>query len=79
MASNTMETCTISVTGMTCGGCSGGVQRMLERSPGVTSASVDLAAGRATVEYNAGETSPERLVEAIRGIGYGAELTPRDS
>ena len=35
--------------------------------------------GAATVAYDPAVTSPERLVESIRGTGYGAELPLRDA
>jgi P-type Cu+ transporter len=70
----TAESCTIPVSGMTCAACSGRVQRALEKSPGVSSASVNLMTGAATVQFDPTTTSPERLVETIRGTGYGAEL-----
>ena len=68
------ESCTIPVTGMTCAACSGRVQRTLEKTPGVTSANVNLMTGAATVAYDPGVVSPGRLVETIRSTGYGAEL-----
>jgi Cu+-exporting ATPase len=68
------DSCTIPVSGMTCAACSGRVQRSLETSPGVRSANVNLMTGAATVEFDPAATSPERLVETIRGTGYGAEL-----
>jgi len=63
---------------MTCAACSSRVQRTLERAEGVSSANVNLMTGGATVEYDPGVTSPERLVETIRGTGYGAELPPAE-
>jgi Cu+-exporting ATPase len=68
------ESCTIPVTGMTCAACSSRVQRTLERAQGVSSANENLMTGGATVEYDPTVTSPDRLVETIRGTGYGAEL-----
>ena len=68
------ESCTIPVSGMTCAACSSRVQRTLERSQGVRSANVNLMTGGATVAYDPSVTSPELLVETIRGTGYGAEL-----
>jgi Cu+-exporting ATPase len=68
------ESCTIPVTGMTCAACSGRVQRTLEKTPGVASANVNLMTGAATVAYDPGVVSPERLVETIRSTGYGAAL-----
>ncbi|HEX6105576.1 MAG TPA: heavy metal translocating P-type ATPase [Gemmatimonadales bacterium] len=70
--------CTIPVSGMTCAACSGRVQRALEKSAGVSNASVNLMTGAATVQYDPAATTPERLVETIRGTGYGAELPAAD-
>ena len=72
------ESCSIPVTGMTCAACSARVQRALEQTTGVASASVNLMTDAATVSYDPGVTSPERLVETIRATGYGAEL-PQES
>jgi P-type Cu+ transporter len=68
------ESRTIAVTGMTCAACSARVQRALQQAPGVATASVNLMTEAATVAYDPGVTSPERLVETIRATGYGAEL-----
>jgi Cu+-exporting ATPase len=65
---------TIPVSGMTCAACQSYVQRTLEKQPGVEKASVNLMMHNATVQYDAAATSPERLVEAIRETGYGADL-----
>ncbi|HXE57513.1 MAG TPA: heavy metal translocating P-type ATPase [Gemmatimonadales bacterium] len=65
---------TIPVSGMTCAACSARVQRALERTAGVRSAGVNLLTSRATVEYDPAVVSVDRLVEAIRATGYGAEL-----
>jgi Cu+-exporting ATPase len=65
---------TIPVHGMTCAACSARVQRRLERTPGVSGANVNLMTGSATVLYDPTSTTAERLVEAIRETGYGAEL-----
>jgi Cu+-exporting ATPase len=70
---------TIPVQGMTCAACSARVQRTLERTPGVNVANVNLMTASATVSYDPGITTPERLVDAIRGTGYGAELSVGDA
>ena len=72
------ETITIPVNGMTCAACQARVQRALTKAPGVDSASVNLMTNTATVDYDAGVTSPENLVEQIRATGYGAELPSED-
>jgi Cu+-exporting ATPase len=65
---------TIPVSGMTCAGCQAGVQKALERTPGVLDAAVNLMTQSAAVTFDPKSTSPEVLVEAIRETGYGAEL-----
>jgi P-type Cu+ transporter len=74
MTTDTVETCTIPVSGMTCAGCSSRIQRTLEQTPGVSGANVNLMTASATVDYDPLTTTPERLVDAIRETGYGAEL-----
>jgi len=54
---------------MTCGHCVTAVRKALEAVPGVESADVNLAEGRATVEGNA---NLETLVEAVEEEGYTA-------
>ncbi|HLM68940.1 MAG TPA: heavy metal translocating P-type ATPase, partial [Longimicrobium sp.] len=67
---------TIPVSGMTCAACSGRVQRALEKEAGVADAAVNLMMKSATVRYDPGVTNADRLVETIRGTGYGADLAP---
>ena len=68
------EKVTIPVSGMTCAACQAGVQKALQRTPGVVDANVNLMMANAAVTYDPGATSPEALVERIRDVGYGAEL-----
>jgi copper chaperone CopZ len=64
------QTLNLIVHGMTCGNCARSIERKLASTPGVTKASVDLAATRATVEYDAELVKPEVLVKAVRDLGY---------
>ncbi len=59
----------LTITGMTCGHCTAAVKKALEKVSGVTSADVDLAAGRATV---AGDAPVAALVAAVQDEGYQA-------
>jgi Cu+-exporting ATPase len=68
------ESVSIPVTGMTCAACSSRIQRVLERSPGVQAAAVNLLTRSATVQFDPGAVSVDTLVQAIRDTGYGAEL-----
>ena len=68
------RTITIPVTGMTCAACQAGVQRTLQRAPGVEDAAVNLMTGSAAVRFDPTATTPQALVDAILATGYGAEL-----
>jgi len=65
---------TIPVGGMTCAACQAGVQKALRRETGVVDATVNLMMKSAAVTYDPTAVSPQGLVEAIRRIGYEAEL-----
>ena len=56
------------IRGMTCAGCAGRVERALQQVPGVSSASVNLLAERAQVQYQG--ASPQALIDAITACGY---------
>jgi Cu+-exporting ATPase len=64
------EVVTVPVSGMTCDHCVGTVRNALEAVPGVRSAEVDLAAGRARVTVEPGQGDPTRLKAAIQAAGY---------
>jgi Cu+-exporting ATPase len=67
-----LQTVTFPVSGMTCGNCARTVERKLSSSPGVSKAQVDLAGGRATVEFDPAVTDVQRLAAAVKALGYGA-------
>ncbi|MBP3221089.1 MAG: heavy-metal-associated domain-containing protein [Neisseriaceae bacterium] len=67
-----METVTISVGGMTCGGCAAGVKKALEQVSGVASADVNLAENCATVSFDQQQTNVAALREAIENAGFDA-------
>jgi Cu+-exporting ATPase len=67
------------ITGMTCAACVARVERALASEIGVASASVNLAAETARVQYDAVQTSPDRLFKAIEAAGYGAREAVRDA
>lgn len=60
------------ITGMTCAACSARIEKVLNKMEGVSSAGVNLAIEKATVEYNPAQTSPAEIVQRIEKIGYGA-------
>jgi Cu+-exporting ATPase len=60
----------LTVEGMTCASCVARVERALRRTPGVVSATVNLALKGALVEYLPDMVTPHRLAEAVREAGY---------
>jgi Au+-exporting ATPase len=66
---NPTEAVELAIDGMTCASCVGRVEAALKSVPGVTSASVNLATERATVQ---GAAAAEALVAAIDRAGYDA-------
>ena len=68
-----MAKTTLRVGGMTCEHCVRAVTKALESQEGVSRAEVDLEAGRAVVEYDAGRIAPGVLENAVMDEGYTAE------
>jgi P-type Cu+ transporter len=76
----TTNTVDLPVIGMTCANCSAAVERTLnKRVPGVESATVNLAAETATVEFDPSETTLEAMAEAIDRAGYTLVIPRGDS
>lgn len=71
-----MEQLTIAISGMHCGGCVTAVRQALQTVPGLRIDAVEV--GSARVTYDAVQTNPETIAEAIRQAGYqpdGADTT----
>ncbi len=60
----------LKVAGMTCQHCKMSVEKALKGLPGVKSASVDLAAGQAKVEYTPGQVDLGKMETAVEEAGY---------
>ena len=65
-----METVTLKVEGMTCGGCVASVTRVLKATPGVGDAVVRLDVRSAAVTFDPARTSVPALKSAIEDAGY---------
>jgi Cu2+-exporting ATPase len=81
--SSSAGTCsaTIAVDGLSCASCVWLVERVLERSEGVSAASVSYATGRTRLEWDAEQTDLSQLARRIAALGYRphpthAALTP---
>ncbi|HEY9099094.1 MAG TPA: heavy metal-associated domain-containing protein [Thiobacillus sp.] len=66
-----MNTITLPVTGMTCGGCVNSVQNVLKALPGVQHVDVTLSPGQASVTYDPAQIEPAALEQAVIDAGFG--------
>jgi len=62
------------ITGMTCATCAGAVEGALKARHGVSRATVNLAAEKATVEYDPAVVGEKDLLRAIEDAGYGVAI-----
>ena len=62
---------TLEITGMTCVSCSTRIEKNLAKLPGVLHATVNLATEKATVEYEPSAVNEAKMVEVVKGLGYG--------
>ncbi len=63
---------TLILTGMSCASCASNIEKALQKTPGVLSASVNFPAKRARVRYDPDAASEDDLVRAVEKAGYGA-------
>ena len=68
-----MQTLSFDVGGMTCGGCTGSVQRVLGKLDGVSRAEVTLSPGIATVDVDPARVTSAQVELVIAGLGYRAK------
>jgi copper chaperone len=67
-----METTTIKVDGMSCGGCVKSVTGVLTALDGVARAEVSLEQKQAVVEFDAGKLTRDQLKAVIEDAGFDA-------
>ncbi|MCL5070193.1 MAG: heavy metal translocating P-type ATPase [Actinobacteria bacterium] len=72
--SSDFKKASLTVSGMTCASCVAHVEEALKGVPGVKSAVVNLATGKALVEYDPNQASIIEIKKAVDGIGYGVVL-----
>ncbi|MCF8179362.1 MAG: copper ion binding protein [Sulfuritalea sp.] len=68
-----METTTIKVEGMSCGGCVKSVTGVLTALEGVAKAEVSLEQKQAVVEFDATKMTRDQLKAVIEDAGFDAE------
>ncbi len=64
----------LQLTGMTCAACAARIEKVLQKKPGVTNASVNLAAETASLTYYPDLLSEKEIIESIPKIGYDASV-----
>jgi P-type Cu+ transporter len=69
-------TAEIPIGGIVCAGCVQNIERALTAVRGVVQASVNLATGRARVEYLPAETNRAELSRSIESVGYKVLVVP---
>ena len=72
------EKTTLTIKGMTCGGCVATVKLKLKRTVGVTAYEVSLERGEADVTYDPGKTDPKKIAESVSETGFTASVKEAD-
>jgi copper chaperone len=67
-----MQTMTIKVNGMTCGGCVRSVTRVLEAVPGVEKVAVSLEEGEVELRFDPARAGAPEFRKAIEDAGFEA-------
>jgi copper chaperone CopZ len=68
-----MQTETMAVTGMICGGCPIKLARALKEVIGIEDVQISLASGEVTVRYDERRVTPPRLKEIVISTGFGVD------
>ncbi len=66
--------CVLNVQGMDCASCVAHVEKAIRKLPGVSKVSVNLALGRANVEFDPASVEPTRIASAVTDAGYAAAV-----
>ena len=61
---------TLSIQGMTCGGCVAAVKVRLKKTEGVTAYDVTLEKAEAEVSYDPAKTTPDKIAESVSKTGF---------
>jgi copper chaperone CopZ len=65
---------TLTIKGMTCGGCVAAVKLKLRKTKGVLAYEVSLERGEADVTYDPDLTKPETIAAAVSETGFAATV-----
>jgi Cu+-exporting ATPase len=65
---------TLNLQGMSCASCAANIEKILNKTEGVISASVNFPLEKAFVEFDSSQISAREIIAAVQGIGYGASI-----
>ena len=71
-----MQTFNFDVQGMTCGGCTGSVQRVISKLDGVSAVEVTLNTGAATVQADPTRVTEAQIQTTLVKLGFKAQIRP---
>lgn len=73
-ATAAVDTVTLHIEGMTCGGCTLATRTVLERLDGVTTAEVSYEKKRAVVTYDPAKVTVAQMIAAVATLKYTATV-----
>lgn len=62
------------IYGMTCSACSSRIEKVVRKTPGIKTVSVNLATETGTIEYVPAQISVNEIIHLIQKLGYEAKL-----
>jgi Cu+-exporting ATPase len=65
---------TLNLQGMSCASCAANIEKILNKTDGIISASVNFPLEKASVEFDSSQVSVREIIAAVQGIGYGASV-----
>jgi Cu+-exporting ATPase len=68
-----LERIDLPITGMSCASCALKIEKGLAKVEGVSKATVNFAAEKATVVFHPDQTDLNQLIEKVKDLGYGAK------
>jgi Cu+-exporting ATPase len=68
-----LERIDLPITGMSCASCAARIEKGLSNVEGVSRATVNFAAEKATVVFHPSQTNLPHLIEKVKDLGYGAK------
>jgi len=69
-----LERIDLPITGMSCASCALKIEKGLASVEGVSEATVNFAAEKATVVFHPDQTNLSHLIEKVKDLGYGAKV-----